>query len=223
MADPRLDPAAVALLDRLPAWDADTYAEHKEQMAAGLTRPGGALIAEVARRLDADLTTAPRASVSPLHRDLRFAPPGADRYKDHLLLKAWQGEDRKLAPTLWIRIDATGGGFASGMQFTPEHLERWREAVAGDAGADLAATIDALAEDHGLDVAGQELKRVPKPYDPDHPRADLLRHKAVQVRYREDLPEALDDGFTGWCVDRLDALLPVHRWLLTHVVEGSPP
>ena len=67
MADPHLDPTAVALLDQLPTWDAETYGEHKAELAAGLTRPGGALIAEVARRLDADLTTAPRASVSPTH------------------------------------------------------------------------------------------------------------------------------------------------------------
>jgi hypothetical protein len=98
---PSLDPAAVALLERLPAWDADTYAEHKERLATGLTRPGGALIAEVARRLD----------------------------------------------------------------------------------------------------------------------ADLLRHKALQVRYREPLPASLDDGFVDWCVDRLEVLLPVHRWLLAHLVD----
>ena len=85
------DPAALALLDRLPGMNADEYATNKQLLRAGITKPGTALIADVADRLDADLTVVPRSSVSPLHRDLRFAPAGAARYKDHLLLTTWEG------------------------------------------------------------------------------------------------------------------------------------
>ena len=75
-----------------------------------------------------------RGSVSPLHRDLRFAPEGAPRYKDHLLLTAWEGADKRTAPMFWIRVDAHRAGFASGIGFTPESRDRWRDAVGGDAG-----------------------------------------------------------------------------------------
>lgn len=212
------DRAAVALLARLPDMSADEYADHKAQLAAGLTKPGAALIGAVADRLDADLTVVPRSSVSPLHRDLRFAPDGAARYKDHLLLTTWEGDDKKSSPMFWIRVDAARVGFASGIAFSPAIRERWRESVGGEAGAELAAELERLVVEHGADVAGDQVKRVPVPFDADHPRADLLRHTAFQVRFAEPLPALIGTPeLADWCVARLGELLPVHRWLVANV------
>jgi hypothetical protein len=188
------DPAAVALLDRLPDMTADEYADHKTTLTAGATRPGAALIADLADLLDADLTVAPRSSVSPLHRDLRFAPEGAARYKDHLLLTTWEGRDKRVSPMFWIRVDAHRVGFASGIGFTPEVRERWRDRI----------------------------KRVPAPFDADHPRAALLLHTGFQVRFAEPLPVSIDRPvFVAWCAERLAALLPVHRWLLANLTDRT--
>jgi uncharacterized protein (DUF2461 family) len=212
------DPAAVALLDRLPDMTADEYAARKAELTAGVTRPGAALIAAVADRLDADLTVVPRSSVSPLHRDLRFAPQGAARYKDHLLLTTWEGVDKKTSPMFWIRIDAERVGFASGIGFTPAMRERWRAAIGGDAGAALAGELDELVREHAAEVAGDRVKRVPAPFDADHPRADLLRHTGFQVRSVDEMPDSVGTAeFADWCADRLAALLPVHRWLIAHL------
>ena len=214
------DPASMALLDRLPAMTADEYATHKAELTAGVTKPGGALIAAVADRLDADLTVVPRSSVSPLHRDLRFAPDGAARYKDHLLLTTWEGADKKTSPMFWVRVDATQVGFASGIGFTPAVRERWRETVGGVAGAVLAADLDDLTRERSAEVVGDQVKKVPAPFDADHPRADLLRHTGLQVRFIEELPaSAGTPEFADWCTDRLAALLPVHRWLIAHLTD----
>jgi uncharacterized protein (DUF2461 family) len=212
------DPAAVALLAELPGWDSDQYAAHRAELAAGLTKPGLELIGDVAEQLDPALTVIGRSSVSPLHRDLRFAAEGSPRYKDHLLLTAWEGADKRTAPTLWIRIDSARAGFASGIGFTPEIRQRWRTAVGGDDGADLQAILDRLSTARGIDIAGDEVKRVPAPFDAEHPRADLLRKTGFQVRFGEDLPETVaDPSFAAWCAERLDSLLPVHRWLTAHL------
>ncbi len=212
------DPTVVGLLAELPHWDADHYAAHKAELAAGITRPGLALIEEIADRLDADLTVATRSSVSPLHRDLRFAPEGSPRYKDHLLLTTWEGIDKRTSPMFWIRIDAAQVGFASGIGFTPEIRERWRTAIGGDDGAVLAVILEQLIATRDVDVAGDELKRVPPPFEADHPRADLLRKTAFQVRFAEDLPDAIaDPSFADWCADQLESLLPVHHWLADHL------
>ena len=213
------DPAALALLDELPTMTADVYSGHKAALAAGVTKPGLALITEVADELGADLTVAPRSSVSPLHRDLRFAPEGASRYKDHLLLTTWEGADKKTSPMFWIRVDAHRAGFASGIGFTPDVRERWRAAVGGSDGEELASTLGNLVADRGAEVAGDQVKKVPAPFDPDHPRADLLRHTGFQIRYVDDLPASVSSpAFAGWCVDRLSALMPVHRWLLEQLI-----
>jgi hypothetical protein len=212
------DPTAVALLAEIPDWDADQYSAHKEQLGTGLRKPGLALIEDVARRLDADLTVTSRSSISPLHRDLRFAPEGSPRYKDHLLLTTWEGADKRTAPTLWIRIDSATAGFASGIGFTPATRDRWRAAIGSDDGAALHAVLRRLARTHEIDIAGDEVKRVPAPFDTDHPRADLLRKTGFQVRFAEDLPDAIGDpSFADWCTDRLASLLPVHRWLTDHL------
>ena len=105
MAFAGFDPKAIDLLRKLPGFDPDQYAEKKELLKQGVVTPSGDLIEELAMRLDADLTVVRRSSVSPLHRDLRFAKPGTARYKDHLLLTAWSGRDKKTAPILWLRID----------------------------------------------------------------------------------------------------------------------
>ena len=215
------DPDALALLPRLPAMSPDEYAAHKQQLAAGLTKPAAALIADVAERLDADLTVAVRSSVSPLHNDLRFAPAGAARYKDYLMVTTWEGADKKSSPILWIRIDGDAAGFASGIGFTPDVRDRWRAAVGATAGEELAATLGRLVAERGAEVAGDELKRVPAPFEPDHPRADLLRRTGFQVRFLEPLTDTVSTAaFAEWCVDRLDALLPVHRWLADHLTKG---
>jgi hypothetical protein len=72
-------------------------------------------------------------------------------------------------------------------------------------------------------VAGDQVKKVPAPYDADHPRADLLRHTGFQVRFVEDLPDVTDPDFAGWCAERLDGLLPVHRWLVDHLPRTTSP
>jgi len=214
------DLAAVALLGRLPDMTAEEYAAHKATLTAGLTRPGGDLIADVAASLDADLTVVSRSSVSPLHRDLRFAPEGAPRYKDHLLLTTWEGADKRTSPTLWIRLDAERVGFASGIGFDPSTRERWRSAVSGRAGEELADELDRLVADRAADVAGEQVKKVPAPFDGDHPRAELLRHTGFQVRFVEPLPATIAaPGFVDWCVVRLDALLPVHRWMRDRLTD----
>ncbi|MCG3172808.1 MAG: hypothetical protein GMKNLPBB_00966 [Myxococcota bacterium] len=226
MAFPGFNPAALALLPSLPKFDPAQYAEQKDLLSSGLFKPGAALIQDVAGVLDAGLTVIPRGSVSPLHTDLRFAAPGSPRYKDHLLLTAWAGPDKKTAPTLWIRIAGDSAGFASGAMFTPETRSRWRQAVAGPRGEALSRAIEAVFKAHsrhGVEVAGDQLKRTPSPWSDDHPRADLLRRNCFQIRFGEPMPKKLltQPGLTGWCVERLRDLLPVHQWLAAELGAGG--
>lgn len=212
------DSGAIASLAELPGWDADRYAGDKARLVAGVTRPGLALIETVADRLDADLTVVARSSVSPLHRDLRFAPAGSPRYKDHLLLTTWEGSDKRSAPTFWIRVDADRAGFASGIGFSPVIRDRWRSSVGGSKGAELAAELDRLIAERDAEVAGDELKKVPTPFAADHPRGDLLRKIGFQVRFIEPLPDTIGSpAFADRCTERLSELLPVHRWLVRHL------
>lgn len=219
------DRRAVELLRALPGMDAEAYAVQRDLVADGLVRPGGELIEELAARLVVAGAPAARSSVSPLHTDLRFAPPGSPRYKDHLLLTAWHGADKRTGVTLWIRVDAETVGFACGVAFTPEARDRWRRGVASDAGAQLVEALASLRqahEAHCFELIGDLLKRPPTPWDDHHPRAELLRRTAFQVRFTQALPVELIDGreLVGWCGQRVDDLLPVYGWLVEQLATG---
>jgi hypothetical protein len=214
------DADALALLEQLPAWTSDQFAGAKATLTAGLMRPALALIEQVAGRLDPALIVVPRSSVSPLHADLRFAAPGTPRYKDYVMVTTWDGPDKRTAPTLWIRIGPGGVGFASGMALQGSLRDRFREDVAGPAGEGLAQDLERVVRGRGAEVAGEELKRVPAPYAQDHPRGDLLRKNALQVRFIEPLPPGVSSpGFADTCVERLGELMPVHRWLVANVAR----
>lgn len=215
------DRAAITLLSELPRFGKTEYAKHSELLSAGLREPGLQLIQAVAEAVDPSLTADRHTSVSPLHRDLRFAAIGTPHYKDHLLLTTWEGREKKIAPTLWIRIDSEFIGFASGIAMSPEIRERWRLAVGGPQGQAFAQQIAVLQKahsEHEFEAVGDTLKRVPPPWDEKHPRADLLRMNRLQVRFRERIPKVIDrPAFAEWCEQRLLSLIPVHRWLVTEL------
>jgi uncharacterized protein (DUF2461 family) len=219
------DRKAVELLRTLPGLSAEAYAAQRELLTEGLIKPGGELIELLARHLDVAGTAAARCSVSPLHTDLRFAPAGSPRYKDHLLLTAWHGPDKKTGVTLWVRLDADTVGFASGVVFTPEARDRWRRGVASEAGQALVESLARLQQahrEHRFEMLGELLKRPPPPWDELHPRAELLRRTAFQLRFSEALPGELVEQpeLAGWCTRRLEELLPVHRWLVEQLATG---
>ena len=215
------DPKALGLLKQMPKWDEKEYARHKEQLTGGLREPGWRLIQQLAAALDAPLTVDKRASVSPLHRDLRFAKAGTPRYKDHLIMTAWQGADKKTAATLWLRIDAESIGFASGLAFTPAQRDTFRKVVGGASGEGLAKELRLLEKKHkahSYDLAGVTLKKVPAPFSADHPRAELLRMTGFQVRFHEPHPSSVaGPGISPWCKKRLDDLLGVHHFLAQEI------
>jgi len=132
-------------------------------------------------------------------------------------LRFWEGENKKTAPTLFLRLAKDQLGFATGAML-PD-LERWRGLVADDEhGGALADALAELSAGRDLDVAGQGYKRVPKPYPADHPRADLLRHKSFQARWSEPPPPVMGSSeLVDHCLTRLDACADVHRWLVTNL------
>ncbi len=156
-------------------------------------------------------------SIAPINNDLRFSP-GATPYKDHLMFRFWEGENKKTAPTLMLRLSPTDGvGFATSIAL-PD-LDLWRSAVAADStGGRLVDAIETLQQATKADLVGEALKNAPKPYDNDHPRAALLRHKGFQVRWIKKTPASITKpSFVAWCTKELGRTTAVHQWLLKNL------
>lgn len=224
-------PAGMALLARLPTMDVGEFAAVRGDWQASLLDPARDLVDDLGacltEQVSPGLVGDPKVngSIAPINADLRFNPHGP-RYKDHLLLRWWEGTPKKTAPTLFLRLDPGQIGFAAGVSFTSASC--WRAAVGDNrAGDELRRLIDdvkqavadvkqAVAD---VDIAGADLKRVPKPFPSDHPNADLLRHKAMfQLRWAEPLPaEVSTSDLTEFCAMRLVGLAGLHRWLVSEL------
>jgi uncharacterized protein (TIGR02453 family) len=209
--------AGLTLLGRLPEFEKDEFEAHRKEYRAELQDPSKAFVDAVGVRLRERLgpgiqfAAKTHGSISPMNNDLRFNPD-APRYKDHILMRFWEGPRKKEAPSLYVRLTAASVGFATGAMFPDPG--RWREAVDTD-GASLAQALKALDQAVDADIVGQDLKRVPKPYDPDHPNGDLLRHKWLQARWSQPLgPSVSTEGFADFCVDELMRAEAIHRWLV---------
>ena len=166
-----------------------------------------------------------RAKLFRINRDIRFS---ADKrpYKTQQAALI----DRGARGTLYVSVDADGIMVGCG---TP-HLDsaqvaRWRAAVAGEPGEELADLVARLRRSsyvvgtlgrEGITAEG-DLKRVPKPYPADHPRADLLRLKALVAARSWQRPAWLGTRLTLTEVRRAwTATEPLADWLGTHV---GPP
>ena len=61
-----------------------------------------------------------------------------------------------------------------------------------------------------------DLARLPRGFEADGRRAELLRHKAIVARtFDQDAPPGavIGDGATGWIMETTNALMPLVRWL----------
>ncbi len=226
-------PEARTLLGRLPELDKEQFSARRNEYVAALLEPTKLLVTDVGELLresiSPNLVFEPKTngSIAPINNDLRFKPKGTPLYKDHFLLRFWEGDDKKTAPTLFVRVSAENVGFATGMGFTKPALAKWREAVGGPAGAKLQKVIDAVLDEFrgneeedepGAEVAGDALKTVPSPYDDDHERAELLKLKSFQLRWSMPMPTSVGSRkFPDWCAEQLDRVALAHHWLLEQV------
>jgi len=150
------------------------------------------------------------------YRDVRFS---ADKspYKTAIAATLFQGG--------YIQLSAQGLGAGSGMyHMERDQLARYRAAVDDPkSGAVLSELVAAAAAD-GITIHGHDsLKRVPRGYPVDHPRADLLRHKGV-VAWK-DWPVAPWLGTAAAkrrVAEFLRATDGLNEWLARHVGPSLP-
>jgi uncharacterized protein (DUF2461 family) len=97
----------------------------------------------------------------------------------------------------------------------PEQIAQFRAATAADeSGHTLEDLVSSLAAD-GHQIRGDVMKRIPRGYPADHPRADLLRHRSL-IAARELESDALRDVEPVYRA--CERLRPLLGWLAEHTV-----
>jgi hypothetical protein len=96
---------------------------------------------------------------------------------------------------------------------TAEQIARFRAAVAADeTGRRLDELVSSLAAD-GHEIRGDVMKRVPRGYPADHPRAGLLRYRSLLAARELEADDVADVGPVYRACERLRPFLD---WLAEH-------
>jgi Conserved hypothetical protein (DUF2461) len=95
-----------------------------------------------------------------------------------------------------------------------QQIALFRAAVAADqSGCALEGLVESLTAD-GHEISGDMLKRVPRGYPAEHPRADLLRYRSLSVRCELDSEAVRDVKPVYRACERLR---PLAGWLGEHL------
>lgn len=186
------------------------WAAHKETYEQAVRAPMAALLGALEEEFGDGQVFRP-------HRDVRFSGDKSP-YKTH------QGVYVQAAPRTGWYAEVSGDGFRHGAgcyYMESAALAAYRKAVDGPLGGELERILDDL-RGRGWEVAGERLKTAPRGWSRDHPRIDLLRHKAVTaMQWVEDgdivtTPRLLDTVRAGWrevrpLVEWLAAVVPPER------------
>lgn len=159
----------------------DWFEPHKEKYASQIKKPAEFLGELLAEDLSRATGLSHKAKLFRIHRDVRFSKDKTP-YNAHLHLSWTQPREGKPAWFFGSAPDYLIFGMGI-VGLEGEALTRYRGFIDSH-GDDLSDAIEAAQAlvGAGLSDWGPEpLKRVPKPYDNDHPHADLLKRKSLTV------------------------------------------
>jgi uncharacterized protein (TIGR02453 family) len=155
------------------------------------------------------------------YRDTRFA-----KDKSPYKTTAAAVTESEGGASYYVQLSSAGLYVGSGYyHLMPDQLERYRVAVA-DArkGPKFADAVEALRKKKYSVDARDSLKRVPRGFDADHPRAELLKHKGLHAGREFGAPKWLHTkGAFDRIVDTWRAAGPVNRWLDRNVGPSTAP
>jgi len=198
------------------------FLAHKTEYEEGWNAPMKALLADVAKGIDRAF---PRCDLGEprvfrVFRDVRFAKDKSP-YKTHaagFIPVARTGKKTTDVPfALYFHIGATERFGAAGHYIMDtDSLSRFRLAVEDDArGMELEKILAKLAKRGYVADAHEGFKRVPKGFDPEHPRAELLKRKGLTVRF-PDVPKGIltSPRLVKWLIDATKMSAPLVEWLV---------
>jgi len=200
---------------------------HRETYERAVLGPLRAFVVEAGARLRAQvprLVADPRVggSIFRIARDTRFSSDKSP-YKSWAAARLWDGAGpgKERSPSFYVQLEGQGVYAGGGLYvFDDEQLERFRTAV-GDARQRraldrIAGKLDAT----GLALGGRMLQRRPRGFGADHPAGDWLLFKGLYAGAPLDGRSLRGAVALDRAVGVYEALLPLHAWLMAHVVVG---
>jgi uncharacterized protein (TIGR02453 family) len=199
----------------------DWFLAHKDEFEEGWQRPLKELLSEVHAGVDRafDHSELDAPKIFRIFRDVRFSKDKSP-YKTHLgglIPTKRKGKITEVPMALYFHVGQPKSFAAAGhYMMDARNLAGFRAAVADDArGRELEKILKALTK-KGFSVDSHDsYKRVPKGFDPEHPRAEHLKRKGLTVGFPE-LPKGIlaSPKLVPWLVTQAKAAAPLVEWLV---------
>jgi len=156
-------------------------------------------------------------SIFRINRDTRFSLDPSP-YKTNLGIYLWDGaRSRMESAGFYLGLEPPDLYVGGGMYMIPDNLiGRYRNAVVDKKrGSEIGKIVTALRARPGFSVEGTHYKRVPAGLDPNHPNAELLKHKGLYASFETKIPEEFYSArLLDYCFERFEPIVPLHRWLM---------
>jgi uncharacterized protein (TIGR02453 family) len=182
---------------------------------AFVTALGEQLQAEISPRIFYDVRTNGAGSMMRIYRDTRFSKDKTP-YKTNIAFAFWEGPRKKMENSSFgFQFGTFGAGLYGGMwHFPKELLDTYRSAVDDEVhGAELEEAISAVRS-AGCEISADTYKRVPRGYDADHPRAELLKFKGLHASPPQfDVNLVTTPQIVDVCVEGCKKMAPLQQWL----------
>ena len=169
-------------------------------------------------KLDPALQASPKlnGSLRRINRDARFSKDKSP-YNPRLHIVFWSGEHPNRSPGMHFVLSKEGVGYGAGLWgIEPKALQSYRARILdADEGDRLVSALERAAE-VGCRMGKPELARMPKGFNAEGPRAELLRYKSFVARTHEKpSPQSRIIGKKAedWVMQTTEALMPLIRWL----------
>ena len=204
------------------------FDEHRSDYDNFVMEPARDLVTDLGERLKEiapNIIYDPRVNKSlfRINRDVRFSKDKSP-YKAHLAILFWEGKRKRMECSgFYFHVEPEKLLVGAGIYMFPkEHLSEYRNSVVHPVhGPKLTEAINAVERnvnvkgDGKCGIYGGEIyKRIPRGFDPDHERADLLLYKGLTAFAESEIP---DEFYSVDLVDYLfeyyKKMAPLHHWL----------
>ncbi len=202
----------------------DWFQAHKQVYLDTIVAPAQAFIIAIGEGLQSistgiryDTRTNGSGSLMRIYRDVRFSKDKTP-YKTNVGIVWWEGSGKKTEePGFYFGLDAHEAGAHTGLyNFTKPMLATYRDAVIDDAlGEELAGILRDITQNDRYTLSDPHYKRVPRGYNADNPRADLLLYKGLFASASPLTPDVVSSPeLVAVCLQQFRHMAPLQQWLV---------
>ncbi len=188
----------------------DWFEPRKDHFVENIRKPGEFFASLLAEEISRKTGQPHKGKLYRIYRDVRFSKDKTP-YNTHFHVSADPIDRDTLAPTFFFASESGEMALYLGMVgFQGESLLRYRAFI--DTWGDRLEEEREAAGAHYAEFGPAALKRVPAPYDKDHPHGDLLKRKSLIFK-RDMGRDFRKVGLLKAVLNEVATFQPLHRFL----------